>query len=400
MNIKLSILLLLISIPILSFAQIIENPVWTEKSHTNLSIDKIEFTSNETILYLTVVNQSNNNKPFCVSKNIYLKSDFSDGYKFELLKSENISFCPSKHNFTKVGESHKFKLIFNIVPQYITYIDLIEECPDACFYFRDIVLDKELTNEINIFNKAVADNLIGNKESALQGFIKVVEICTDKSSHRYGHSLTIIPVIYEELNKDIEAKLAYQAVLKSSLKDRSLTTKKAEPFTNYKHKTAILFSYFLENSGMGSEALNLILKAENEYPFQYDNTSIEAYKKDHYEIVRRKIYLLDMMGYKSSVIEILIHESLKKGYGKFPKDLNKMIVNLLIETYGKETCLKEFDYALSTFEINNKLYPSQISFWLFNINCTLYYDGKLTKRKAKKEIEKLPFYNSIIKYVS
>jgi len=396
---KLSILFFILILPLISFSQIIENPVWAEKSNTNLTIDKIEFTDSNTILYLTVVNQTSNGGTFCINKNTSLKSDFNDGYKFELLQAENIPLCPKKHNFTKLGESLKFKLVFNIVPQYITYVDLVEECTGACFFFRDIVLDNELTNEINIFNKAVNDKLVGKVESALKGFKTFIETTKDKSSFRYGYSLTTIPGIYEELNRDLEAKAAYEVVLKSGLNDRTLTGDSKNPFANYKHKAAIRYSYFLEKSGLGSEALNLMLKAENEYPFQYDDTSIEAYRTDYYNMVRRKLYILDFTGYKSSVIEILLYESLKKDYGGFPDDLNKMLVDLLIQKYGKENCLKEFDTAISTIEINNKIYPSQVKFWFFGVNCIINYDGKLSKRKAKKEILNVPYYNPIKNYV-
>ncbi len=384
--------------PFLINAQIIDNPVWTEKSHANLSVDKIELTKTETIFYLSVNNQLDSGGWFCADKKIYIQSKFGSKEKYNIIRSEGIPICPEKYYFAKAGENLNFKLFFPAVPSYVKKIDLVEDCNESCFFFRNLVLDNELSNEINLFEKAVGDYVKGDKQSALDGFTKIVEECKDKKSFRYGYSLTTIPVIYEDLNKDNLVEEAYLKVLKSPIDDRMLTGNKTESFANFKHKAAIRLSLFLEKSGQTSEAYDMINRVEHEYPFQYDQNSTNAFFNDHYTIVRQKLHLLDLMGYNDGVLQILISESIKTDFGKFPDDLNKQLTNMLIEKYGKETCLNAFNEAFENMSINNKVYPAKVEFDLFGTNCVLKYDGTLTKSRAKKLIKKIPLYLSIKSY--
>lgn len=101
----------------------------------NLSLDKIEITSNETILYLThavLTEWVNIRKDVCIQS-----LDGTEKYSF--IKAEGIPVAPEKYYFDKTTPYLKFKLFFEKIPSTLKQFDLIE-CPesDNCFNLYDI----------------------------------------------------------------------------------------------------------------------------------------------------------------------------------------------------------------------------------------------------------------------
>ncbi len=212
------ILLLLISIKVSS--QTYENPVFYSKSHKTLFIEKIELTPSNTIIYLFIENQKITGESwFCADKNIYVE-DVQSEIKYNLIKSEGIPVCPDSKKFTKKGERLYFKLYFKKLPKESQKINLVENCNNHCFSFKEIVLNNKLSKEIRMFEQAIILQSGGKNKEALQLFLNI-EAQENKTTSRYAYSLYAIPILYYKENNFTQAKAWYNTLKKSTVKDKN-----------------------------------------------------------------------------------------------------------------------------------------------------------------------------------
>lgn len=226
---KATILIILefLSVNIL-LSQTIEHPVVHEKSHPTLSILKIEKGENETIFHMQIVNMLAEGGWFCIDKSVKLQIA---GKKEEIKmhRSDGLPLCPEIHSFDKTGEELEFRLYFPALPQKILELDLIEDCDDNCFFFKGIVLDNTLNNEIRTFEKGLSEYSKNDFEAALRSFALIRDNSMFKERKHYGYSMFIIPVIYHNSGDTDAAKSAYKALL-----DTEFTNK--EYFISQLHK--------------------------------------------------------------------------------------------------------------------------------------------------------------------
>ena len=127
-------------------AQNISKPNFAMASHP-LKVLQIETNANNTIVYLSIKNQSLTGA-FCVDSKVYIKDVLADK-KTHMLYADGIPTCPEAHTFARVGESLEFKLIFPKIAADAKYLDLIEDCTDHCFFLQGIILDTELNKLVN-----------------------------------------------------------------------------------------------------------------------------------------------------------------------------------------------------------------------------------------------------------
>ncbi len=127
-------------------SQLSSNPNFGLKSHETLSIESIETTAGRTYVNLILENKSLDGT-FCADKNIYLILPNTDTLK--IIKAEGIPVCPDSYHFTIFGEKLKFTLIFPAVPFKTDWVDLIEDCSEACFSFKTVILNAEINDYIN-----------------------------------------------------------------------------------------------------------------------------------------------------------------------------------------------------------------------------------------------------------
>lgn len=207
------ILLLLLGIQLFypAFSQIYENPVAAEQSHADLIIEKIEITHDNTIVTLSITNQMQSGGWFCADDNIILKN--SKGIQeYKLVRSENIPICPQKYEFSRKGEILRFLLYFPPIDTSIVFIDLIENCDQACFSFRGIILDNNHNKKVIAFEKALDLFTRGAINESIPLFKQVLDGQPTIESHIFGLSYYYLVLSYQSLNDKASTDLWYNAL--------------------------------------------------------------------------------------------------------------------------------------------------------------------------------------------
>lgn len=152
-----------------SFSQTVTAPNFAMKSHETLEIKKIEISSSETIIFLSVENRAEGGY-FCADRNIFIL--YPDGNRVKLNSSKGIPVCPDTYKFNRIGERLDFTLTFPPIEKGTDWIDLVEECADNCFSFYGLTLDADLNKRIDeAFNLAEKDEPV----KALAAFINIAE---------------------------------------------------------------------------------------------------------------------------------------------------------------------------------------------------------------------------------
>lgn len=211
--------LLILCLSITIKAQVYDNPIAGKQSHPELEITQIKITDTETIISLKITNKRDNGGWFCADKDIYIKN--SNGIeKFQLMRSENIPTCPNQHEFAIAGETLEFKLYFPKIPTDIMFIDLVEDCNNACFYFTGIILNNEHNNNIVSFEKGF--DLYQNKEfiEAIPYFEKIIQTKIPIQSQIYGLSYYYLINIYHESGNIEKVNMLYDKLKTSDLDDK------------------------------------------------------------------------------------------------------------------------------------------------------------------------------------
>jgi hypothetical protein len=167
-----------------------------------LEIIQIKVTENRTVISLKVTNKRDQGAWFCADKNIYIKN--SKGIeKYHLINSENIPTCPNQHEFKNVNEILEFQLVFPKITNDIVFLDLIEDCNNACFSFHGIILDNNHNEKIRLFEKALDLYINERKNDAIPLFEKVLSSKITIDSEIHGFSYYYLIEIYSSLeNKE------------------------------------------------------------------------------------------------------------------------------------------------------------------------------------------------------
>lgn len=178
-------------------SQIVVKPNYGIKSHEVLNIDSIINSESNTIVFLSAV-VPEAGSPFCVNKSTYLRGNNS-GMKYNMIRTRNVSLCPSSKVYKNAGERFIFELIFPKIDTTLKCIDLIEDCNDACFYFKGIILDKSFNKEIEEAYSSYSKNsslamekfklLINAHPEYMYGFayINIIKILAEKNEMKQAH---------------------------------------------------------------------------------------------------------------------------------------------------------------------------------------------------------------------
>ncbi|MCK5782342.1 MAG: hypothetical protein KAH10_07105 [Flavobacteriales bacterium] len=209
----------LLFISSLIFAQEFPFPVSGELNQIELKIENISISDTKTVVTLSVVNQMESGAWYCADENIYLYSKESDK-RYYITGKENIPTCPEKHEFKSVGEELRFKLIFPSIKYSGTRIDLIEDCNNSCFYFKDIILDNKLNSDIHLFDLALGQYQSGNKNLAAVNFERVIKEIPDNPTHVYGFAYSYLYKIAQESGNQKKADAWKSSFLNSSLPNK------------------------------------------------------------------------------------------------------------------------------------------------------------------------------------
>jgi hypothetical protein len=132
---------------ITSFSQVYEKPNFSFSSHPTLEIERIELKEDRALVYMAITNQRLGSS-FCVDQNTYIRSSLGEE-EYKMIQSMGIPDCPDAHKFKAIGEKISFILTFPPIPGDLKYINIVEDCPDACFTFKYVLLDAGLNQQIN-----------------------------------------------------------------------------------------------------------------------------------------------------------------------------------------------------------------------------------------------------------
>jgi len=198
------------------FSQVYESPIAGKQSHPDLKINTIEITTEYTIIHLSITNQLNTGGWFCADKNIYIKN--SKGLEeYQLLRSENIPICPNKFEFTNKREVLEFILYFPPINKEIRFLDLIENCDEACFSFEGIILDNEHNKKIVLFENAMGKYTDNSFEECILLFKQVLDGEHTIESQIFGLSYYYLVLSYHKLNDKTNVDFWYNELLKSDV---------------------------------------------------------------------------------------------------------------------------------------------------------------------------------------
>jgi tetratricopeptide (TPR) repeat protein len=200
-------------------AQIYKNPIAGKQSHPEMEILQIEINSEHTIISLKVTNKRDNGGWFCADKNIFIRNS-KGSETHQLIRSENIPTCPNQYEFKSYGEVLEFQLIFPKISGNIKFLDLVENCNNACFSFNGIILDNNHNQKIVAFEKGFELYQKEEFAEAIPFFEKVLQGKISIQSQIYGLSYYYLISIYNNKNNTEKVETLYKDFLNSDLEDK------------------------------------------------------------------------------------------------------------------------------------------------------------------------------------
>ncbi|GAH72886.1 unnamed protein product, partial [marine sediment metagenome] len=204
-------------------AQVLEKPNFGMSSHPTLELDKIEFTGVRTLLYFSIVNKRLGGT-FCIDRNTCLRNSLGQE-EYQLIEMANIPACPESYRFRSIGETLSFILHFPEISEEIKYIDLVEDCEDACVSVKYISLDAEINRRIN---EGFTLYEAGRLDQALAHFEGIMNDKSDNYYPVFGTLyLYLITVISYDLRNSEELKRWYNELKSSSVINRDEIIKSA-----------------------------------------------------------------------------------------------------------------------------------------------------------------------------
>lgn len=202
-----------------SIAQEYPFPVAGEFNQAELQLVNISVSDIETVVTLSVINKMESGAWYCADKNIYLYSKKLDK-RFYIVGTENIPTCPDKFEFSSIGEKLVFKLKFESIGYVGSRIDLIEDCSNSCFYFKDIILDNKLNADVHLFDFALIQYENGDLLQAEDNFEKIIKDLPINPTHVYGFAFSYLYKIALDNGDQIKADYWKTEFLNSNLPNK------------------------------------------------------------------------------------------------------------------------------------------------------------------------------------
>jgi hypothetical protein len=201
---KLLLSFVLLISSVLVYTQTINHPNYGLKSHETLNIESVIYSDNSFTLNMIIENRSLEGN-FCADKNIFII--LPGNKKLKIISSEGIPVCPDAYNFSFIGEKLRFKLWFPAIAPDINWIDLIEDCNNACFSFSTIILDSTLNLDID---EAFSMLGSGKNTEAILTFEKLFEKVRIQKVPLEGNILMNLVLLYRKQGNPDQVKKYYQ----------------------------------------------------------------------------------------------------------------------------------------------------------------------------------------------
>lgn len=129
---QISLCLILLSLFTAAHAQTINSPAINRQDSYNVTIDRVEITYNNTIIYCTHTAPSGitNGGWVRMSPDVVLKATYLPR-RYKLIRAEGIPLSPEKFYYSYSGQKLNYRLIFPRIADDISYIDLIEDADNS-----------------------------------------------------------------------------------------------------------------------------------------------------------------------------------------------------------------------------------------------------------------------------
>jgi len=220
-NLFLSLLLMVLCTKY-SISQVYNRPNFAFSSHETLELESIDMDNNQTRVYLSILNRRLSGT-FCLDTNTFIRNSLGTG-EYKLIQSVGIPDYPDVYKFTSIGEKLNFILIFPPVSKDMKYIDIIEDCDDACFSIKYILLDQELNS---IINRGFQLYETGNPDESLKVFEDLMAARNDNFSPVFGTIYLYMMTINYELGQIKEVRSLFDELQQSSIINKEEIIEKA-----------------------------------------------------------------------------------------------------------------------------------------------------------------------------
>ena len=193
-------------------SQVYQRPNFSFSSHETLELESIEVDDSATRVYMSILSRKIGGS-FCVDKNTYIRNSLGTE-EYKLIESMGVPDCPDVHKFSIVGKKLSFILVFPPISADLKYINIIEECPDACISLRYILLDNQINDLIN-----QAFDLYERRkmEESLAIFEDLMSSYNDNKSPVFGTIYLYMISINYELGQSKEIRRLYDELQQSSI---------------------------------------------------------------------------------------------------------------------------------------------------------------------------------------
>ena len=216
---KLLALVLSICPAFLNAQLVVHNPAVAEISHPELHITKITFDTNSTIFYMHVENKRNSGGWFCTDKKMYVENPQTH-QRYWLRESIDVPNCPNVHSFKNADETLDFRLIFEAIPTTCRTLHLVEDCQQSCFFFKNIILDAKLNEDIITYEKGMELYQQNHFAEAIAEFTRVVMEIPPFPTHVYGYSYYHLITINRHIGNSAMATFWLEQLECSTLPDK------------------------------------------------------------------------------------------------------------------------------------------------------------------------------------
>ena len=193
-------------------SQVYQRPNFSFSTHETLDLESIEIDDNQTRIYLSILNRKLG-ASFCVDTSTYIRNSLGKE-EYRLIESMGVPDCPDVHKFSIVGKKLSFILVFPPISKEIKYIDIIENCQDACFSIRYVLLDNEINEMIN---QGLSLYESRKMTESLKVFEDLMLSRNDNLSPVFGTIYLYMMSINYELGQSKEIRRLYDELKQSSI---------------------------------------------------------------------------------------------------------------------------------------------------------------------------------------
>lgn len=192
-----------------------ERPNYGLKSPLTAEIVRVDFNSDATVVWMTVMSDINN-AFFCIDRNTFLVKP--DGVRLKLTGLKGLPYCPATYKFKKPGEKTSFSLTFPATGM-LPWFSVVEECVGGCLSFRGVVTDPALNTRLN---EAYSLAGTGNNMAAYRLYEEIINDTDSLNLGIEGSVYSALIMIDRSMGRNEAAKRWYNRMMTSDTPDLKL----------------------------------------------------------------------------------------------------------------------------------------------------------------------------------